>query len=149
MAPLTVDALLPELEARLGIKALRGTDAARAEAVLADAMQLVLAAVGSAITDPPQLAVTAVVLSVARRAYLNPAGVLSETVGPYTVRYGDDSPSGVYLTAAEQAILGRLRSGGHGLWSLSTTRGDDYLMTLYVGDQWAPLSDPIAFESLD
>lgn len=149
MASLSTDDLLPELEARLGLRegSLRGVDRARAVAVLSDAVDLVAAAVGSALADSPQPAARSVALSAARRAYLNPAGALSETVGPHTVRWDDDSPSGVYLTAAEQQVLNLLRRKGRGggLWSLGVERGTDD-GPLLVGDQLAPLSDPIPFE---
>jgi hypothetical protein len=52
---------------------------------------------------------SAVVLAMAGRAYANPQGVSSETVGPYTVARPQ---AGLYMTKAETAALKRL--GGRG-----------------------------------
>jgi hypothetical protein len=52
---------------------------------------------------------SAVVLAMAGRAYANPQGVSSETVGPYTV---SRPQAGLYMTKAETAALKRL--GGRG-----------------------------------
>lgn len=146
MALPDVDQLVPELEVRLGVEpdSLQGNDLARAQAVLSDARALVTAAAGSALADPPQQVAVAVLLMAARRAYLNPSGAVSETVGPYSIRYGDDSPNGVYLTPREVESLRKLAKG-RGIYTMRVER-DDLDDTLWVGDQWAPLSDPIPWE---
>ena len=145
MALPSVDELLPEFYARIGVTNLSGTDKARAEACLSDASDLVTAAAGSGLADPPQPLAVTVTLNSARRAYLNPSGALQETVGPYSVRYGDESPNGVYLTSAELQALRTI--GSHGLWTLTTYR-ESAEETLYVYDQdGVNGGDPIPFES--
>jgi hypothetical protein len=140
-----VEELLPDFEARLGVPvgSLAGVDLARAQAALADASDLVTAAAGDDLGDPVAPVAVAITLNVARRAYLNPSGAVSETVGPYSVRYGDDSPNGVYLTDAERAALHSLGSSHVGLGTIETWRGDEG-STLYVFDQdGVNGSDPI------
>jgi hypothetical protein len=79
-------------------------DTDRARLLIALAMDLC-----AAIIDPVPDTAKAIVLSAAGRAYANPAGTTSETVGPYTMT----SPSaGVYLTKSERAALRRLIGSG-------------------------------------
>jgi hypothetical protein len=143
-----VDELLPEFEARIGVApgSLAGVDLARAQAALSDASDLVTAAAGDDLGDPAAPVAVAITLNAARRAYLNPSGAVSETVGPYSVRFGDDSPNGIYLTERELAALQALGSNHPGLGTISVYR-DDYTDTLWVYDQWGPESDLIPFET--
>lgn len=117
-----------DLEVRLR-RALTGEETAAAAAALADASSLVRAegrqdwwteAGGLTVPD----AVVTVVLTAAKRAFDNPDGVVSETVGPFTRRRSDDSASGAYLTEEEKAIVRRYRATSPGLWTQRTTRED-------------------------
>lgn len=136
MALPPVEELLPDFEARLGVPigSLAGVDLARAQACLSDASDLVTAAAGDDLGDPVAPVAVTITLNVARRAYLNPSGAVSETVGPYSVKYADDSANGVYLTDAERSALHSLGSSHVGLGVIETYRGDD-VGTLYVYDQ--------------
>jgi hypothetical protein len=145
----SVAELLPQFEARIGVApgSLSGVDLARAEACLSDASLLVTAAAGDDLGDPADSLAVTITLNSARRAYLNPSGAVSETVGPYSVRYGDDSPNGVYLTSSELAALHGLGSAHIGIGTISVYR-DDYADTLWVYDQdGVNGGDPIAFET--
>lgn len=148
MALPEVPLLVPGFEARIGVPvgSLAGTDLARAEACLEDARQLVTAAAGDDIGEPANPVAVAITLNVAKRAYLNPSGVVSETVGPYSVRYGDDSPNGIYLTEAELAALHRLGARHPGIGVIETYRSIE-ADTLWVYDQdGVNGGDPIPFE---
>jgi hypothetical protein len=69
-----------------------------------------------------QDAITTVCISVARRAFTNPAGVNSQTAGPFSSDFADAS-SDVYLKASERAVVKRA-AGLTGLISIATTRED-------------------------
>jgi hypothetical protein len=143
-----VDDLMPLFLARIGVDDLAGAELARAEAALTDARELVTAAAGTALSDPPQPVTITITLTAARRAYLNPTGAESETVGPYSVRYSEDSVNGVYLTDAELRALHGL-AGPRGLWIQPTYR-DEPDGTFWVYDQDGDNGgDPIAFETID
>ncbi|GED09169.1 hypothetical protein [Cellulosimicrobium cellulans] len=101
---------------RLGVETLDGVDASRAESALDDATTLALAEVRPAtaarwIEDAPHV-VTTVILKAARREYENPQGYRSENLGEYGATV--DVASGVYLTAAEVALVRRAESGHRG-----------------------------------
>ncbi|MCA6090950.1 hypothetical protein LE181_02015 [Streptomyces sp. SCA3-4] len=61
----------------------------------------------------------AVVLSVAARAYANPQGIVSETVGPYSVQR-PQSQAGLYMTRDERRSL-KLMAGRGGAFSINPT----------------------------
>ena len=69
---------------------------------------------------PPMVVI--VVCEAARRAFENPAGLQSETMGDYTWRAQMTAPatSGVFLTAAERAIV-RRAVGNLGVGSVDLT----------------------------
>lgn len=69
--------------------------------------------------DPLPGTASAVVLSVAARAYSNPQGITAETVGPYTVQR-PQSASGLYLTKAERRSL-KLLAGRGGAFAVDPT----------------------------
>lgn len=103
----------------------------RAEAVLSRVSALVRSQAGRTwVGEEVPDEVGAVVLEVATRVWNK--GVVSESVGSYSVRYADRVAAGLYLTAEERSILGKYRANARGLWSLSTTRGDDYGDTVWV-----------------
>jgi hypothetical protein len=95
------------------------------------------------ITAPPSL--IRVVLGAAQRTYRNPDGEISQTAGPFsrTVKAAD---VGVYLTPAELEIVRRYRQESTGLWTLRTTRGDDYDSTLYLDDQYGFEPFPVGYD---
>lgn len=62
------------------------------------------------VVSPLPAGAEVVVLSAAARAYANPQGVTSETVGVYTV---GRPMAGVYLTKADRATLRRMGGGGN------------------------------------
>lgn len=101
----------------------------RATALLRAASYLVASEVGTDVAEawdeiPGEVA--SVVTQVAARVWFNPQGLVGDSIDDYTRRW--DSPeSGVYLTQMERDILSRYRvKGPRGLWTLGTTRGDDY-----------------------
>lgn len=70
--------------------------------------------------DPLPETAKALVLTVAGRAYSNPQGVTSETVGPYSVQR---PAAGVYLTRGERTSL-KTMSGRGGAFSIDPTPAD-------------------------
>lgn len=98
------DGLLAALEARLGRGTLVDPDRARALAALEDVTGLVEGV--CTIPSPRPLRVTTVILAAVRRAFDNPSGLQSETVGAYSYsRGGDGERFGAYLTDAERRII--------------------------------------------
>jgi hypothetical protein len=91
------------------------------EAFLDDACALVEDIVDDTYTTATVPAVTvAVVCSAVRRAYDNPGGLLTETMGDYTWRVSAASP-GVYFTPAEERRIRRAaRKLGVGSITLSS-----------------------------
>lgn len=118
----------------------------RAGAVLSAASTLVRAeadpdvAAEWAMTTAPD-EVSMVVVQVAARVWLNPTGMVAESVDDYTARWAE-SESGVYLTKTERDVLSKYRTKAKGVWTLGTTRGD------YTGaDQFLDVtgSEPMPF----
>lgn len=135
---------LAGMEARLR-RSLDGPEAAAAEAAIDDATALVRAETGRSwilSTGEPDERVTPIVLSMALRAFRNPEGYSSQTVGSWTGVVGgtgQDVASGVYLTAHERRQLQALMGAG-GLVSIPIERpeliGADG--TVYVPVDYAP-----------
>lgn len=112
-------ATVEAFEERLG-RTLGPTDSARAQAALEDASALVRSEAGKSWvtgttldSDVPDVVVT-ITLVVARRAFDNPAGVASSTIGNVSVNWG----SGIYLTGDERRSLLTAVSAGGGMVSL-------------------------------
>jgi hypothetical protein len=108
----TALASLDDLEARMGTVA----DEARALAAIDDASNLIHTVTNSAWLDDgaliesvPSIAVT-ICCSVARRVLENPAGITSETLGPFSQSVSN-STADVYLTTSEQRLLRRATGG--------------------------------------
>jgi hypothetical protein len=146
MALPSLDDLVTGLEHRLGVEegSLEDTDRARAEAALEDASALVSQVGGTNATggDADAPAVTlAVLYAAAKRTYLNPNGVESETVGAFSVKWGS-----VWLLDGERKLIAGLGGTG-GLWTLGTTRGDSADM-VYVDVVGMP-EDPIPVYASD
>lgn len=82
--------------------------------------------------EPVAPVVKAVALAAAARAYTNPQGLASETVGSYSYSRGSDNRNGgVYLTQDERALLRRVAFPNRpGLGTLTAVRGIG--STLYV-----------------
>lgn len=103
----------------------------RASAVLSAASVLVQSEVGAGVVEdwedvPKDVAV--VTVQVAARVWFNPQGLVADSIDDYSRRWESAQESGVYLTQAERDLLSRYRaSGPKGLWTLGTTRGDDYV----------------------
>ena len=105
-------------------------DANRLDAAIDDASALVrtvarqtwLNDAETAVEDVPDAIVT-VVANVARRGYRNPLGIVHETEGPFSARYGEDAAQGIYLTDAERELVESFRTTS-GLWSMRTSRDD-------------------------
>ncbi|HTE57094.1 MAG TPA: hypothetical protein VK698_39845 [Kofleriaceae bacterium] len=87
----------------LGLEEISGE---RADLLIAQAVSLCLSVV-----KPLPDEATAVVLSVAARAYVNPQQVSYETIGPMSVQRPSGS-GGLYLTKADKAALKALAGRG-------------------------------------
>ncbi|MGW4422511.1 hypothetical protein [Streptosporangium sp. NPDC004631] len=101
---------------------------ARADLLIAQATLL-----AESIVKPLPSGASAVVLAAAGRAYANPQGVSSESVGPYTVQRPQ---AGLYLTKAETAALKRLAGRG-GAFTIDPTPE-----TATPAASWPPTIDP-------
>lgn len=121
-------------------------DDARAAAVLMAASALVQAEVGTSVVegwDEVPDVVASVTVQVAGRVWVNPNGVVSDTKGPFTVRYADDA-RGLHLTETERDILSIYRTNGpKGLFTIGITR-DELLLDQYVDVVGQP-GEPIPF----
>jgi hypothetical protein len=103
-------------------------DYARAEAALADASAMVRTEAGQTwvdaegeLADVPDVAV-AVTIAAARRAFVNPEMLASESIQDYSSTFSSPS-SDIYLTKQERTALRRI-TGRSGLWTQATTRSD-------------------------
>lgn len=101
-----------DLRLYLGLESI---DDARAELMIAQATAL-----AESIVTPLPAAASAVVLAAAGRAYANPQGVTSETVGPYSVQRPQ---AGLFLTRDERRTLQRLAGRG-GAFTVDPTPAD-------------------------
>lgn len=130
-----------DFEARYG-RSLDGDEELRVETLLSDASALVCIESGTewTVTDDDDVVtlgavpvtVVAVVCEAARRAFDNPAGLQSETIGDYTWRAQlGASTAGVFLTAEEKRIV-RRSVGRNGLGAITMT-----------ADLLAPATDPL------
>lgn len=81
-------------------------DGARADLLLTQAIALC-----QSVVKPLPTEATAVVLSVAGRAYVNPQQVSYETIGPMAVQRPQGS-GGLYLTKADKVVLKSLAGRG-------------------------------------
>ncbi|MER7623947.1 hypothetical protein [Streptomyces sp. NPDC126503] len=92
-----------ELALYLGLAEIQG---ARADLLIGQAVAL-----AESVVKPLPEQATAVVLSVAGRAYVNPQQVTYETIGPQTVQRPAGS-GGLYLTKSDKAALKALAGRG-------------------------------------
>lgn len=92
-------------------------DTATANLVLLDLAQgQIIDEIGA--RDPWPATAKAVALSAAKRAYVNPEGASSETVGGTSVAYTDGN-MGVFLTEEERNRLQRVGGGGTAAFSIT------------------------------
>lgn len=123
-------ASLEEFEKRI-YGGISSGDEERAQAALDDASALILAE-GNALwigedespgddAVPVPAAVAAICIAVAKRAFLNPEGVSSESIDGYRASF---QAGEVSLTKEEKRII-RKGSGKSGLWTQPTTRSVD------------------------
>lgn len=128
-------ASLSDFEERIpgGVEA---KDALRAEAALKDASALVRDVAGKTWVTDEELdgdipdGIVSVVISAAKRAFINPDGVRSESIDNFQTSYATSSPD-VYLTQTERQRV-RQAAGRTGLWTQPTTRGDVETDTIFV-----------------
>lgn len=94
-----------------------------------------------------------ITVTAVERAVRNPGGFASESAGDYSYqRVGiPGGVGGVYLTEDEIATLREFRPsagrGVAGLWTLSTTRNENYDDTIWMNDQFG--GDPFPVGSRD
>lgn len=124
-------ASLGDLQDRLG-HPLAESELSRAHAALDDASALVRAVAGQSwldattgeLAEVPDAAVS-ITLAAARRAFDNPDGYVSETIGDYSYTRAGPSAGGevggAYLTEEERAVL-RGMSAASGLGTLTVVR---------------------------
>jgi hypothetical protein len=134
--PLPPLADVDDLADRLG-RELADNEVDRAEAALSDASAMVREEARRDFAEGPPAAIQAVVLTASLRVMRNPEGFVQEMIGAYSYRRREEDTS-VYLTAAEKAICARYRnSGGSGLWTQGTTRGEPcYDETIWYEDSY-------------
>lgn len=121
----------------------------RAGAVLSAASALVRSYAGQSWTaddgnlaDVPDV-VTAVVVQVAGRVWVNPDGLTSATIDDGTRRWGESGSAGLYLSQHEKDILADYASVEQSdLGTLSVTRGTLGPDTIYVPTAPAPSGPP-------
>ena len=127
----------------------------RAGAVLLRASALVRAYTGQTWTnaggdlqDVPEV-VAGIVVQVAARVWMNPAGLSSITVDDATRRWGADGSGGLMLTDAEKAVLADYMDGGApaDLGVVSFTRGPLGNGTVYVPTGPPPSGPPFPWYS--
>jgi hypothetical protein len=118
----------------LGLDAIDGE---RADLLIQQAVALCLSVV-----KPLPDEATAVVLSVAGRAYVNPQQVSYETIGPMSVQRPSGS-GGLYLTKADKAALKSLAGRGGAFTVDPTPTTADPSPTYPVDDAYGP---PLEYE---
>ncbi|WP_435597042.1 hypothetical protein [Streptomyces anulatus] len=112
-------------------------DGDRADLLIQQAVSL-----AESVVKPLPVQATAVVLSVAGRAYVNPQQVSYETIGPMSVQRPTGS-GGLYLTKADKAALKSLAGRGGAFTVDPTPASADPSPTwpvdeIFFGDEFAP-----------
>lgn len=84
-------------------------DTQRLRVLIDDACDIAADITGTTYADGETVpgAIVATICSAVRRAYENPTGLQSETIGDYSYRAFEGGGSGVYFTAAEEKALRR------------------------------------------
>lgn len=124
-------------------------DAFRATAALEDASSLVRDVAGKTwvtddvLDDDIPDGIVSIVLASAKRAFINPDGVRSESIDNFQTTYSTSSPD-VFLTNTERQRVRQL-AGKTGLWTQPTTRMEIETSSVYVDvegqDQPMPVFD--------
>ncbi len=112
-------------------------DGARADLLIAQAVALC-----ETVVKPLPDQATAVVLSAAARAYVNPQSVSYETIGPMSVQRPQGS-GGLYLTKADKTALKSLAGRGGAFTVDPTPATADPSPTYPVDDSYGP---PLEYE---
>lgn len=107
-------------------------DGERADLLIQQAVAL-----AESVVKPLPDQATAVVLSVAGRAYVNPQQVSYETIGPMSVQRPQGS-GGLYLTKADKAALKSLAGRGGAFTVDPTPATADPSPTWPIGDSFGP-----------
>jgi hypothetical protein len=124
---------VPPTAEQLGLYlALPEIDGDRADLLLEQAVALC-----ETVVKPLPDRATAVVLSVAGRAYVNPQQVAYETIGPMSVQRPSGS-GGLYLTKADKSALKALAGRGGAFTVNPTPIGADPSPTYPVDDTYGP-----------
>lgn len=147
MAALPALATVDDLGKLLQVS-IEDTDVARAEALLDDASGLIRAEAGTSWVGDDGVTVTApaVVVTIcknmAKRAFVNPAGYSSETVGNWTGRFADRDQvsSGVYLTEPEIRMI-RRAAGAPTLGTITLSRYPSIPLSDSFGNPLGVVSD--------
>lgn len=124
-------ATVDQLAARVpgGIAA---ADEDRAQAVLDDVSTLINAeAEGAWDSDTPPDVVVTICLAASRRAWVNPDGKVSETIGGYSYRVPDATATGVFLTDDEKRMI-RKAAGVAEAGVATVTLNPDFTGTDYI-----------------
>lgn len=134
-------ASVEELEQRLG-EALAGTERDRGQALLHDASTVIRAVAHGDWDDPVPEVVTTVCLNMAIRAYRNPEGVRQQSLGSFSLTFGDVE-TGVVITDEERRLISIAAGYGVALDSVQLTTGYEATSTVFVpvGDgrgDWLP-----------
>ncbi|NWF25238.1 hypothetical protein HW130_02995 [Streptomyces sp. PKU-EA00015] len=126
-------AFVPPTAEQLGMYlGLPEIDGDRADLLITQAVSL-----AESVVKPLPDQATAVVLSVAGRAYVNPQQVSYETIGPMSVQRPSGS-GGLYLTKADKAALKSLAGRG-GAFTVDPTPEDaDPTPTYPIDDTYGP-----------
>lgn len=118
-----------QLALYLGIEEIQGD---RADLLIQQAVAL-----AESVVKPLPDQATAVVLSVAGRAYVNPQQVSYETIGPMSVQRPSGS-GGLYLTKADKAALKSLAGRGGAFTVDPTPTTADPSPTWPIDDSYGP-----------
>lgn len=118
-----------QLALYLGLEEIQGD---RADLLIAQAVAL-----AESVVKPLPDQATAVVLSVAGRAYVNPQQVSYETIGPMSVQRPSGS-GGLYLTKADKAALKSLAGRGGAFTVDPTPTTADPSPTWPMDDSFGP-----------
>ena len=125
----------------------------RAGAVLSAASALVRSYAGvtwEGVAAPED--VSAVVVQVASRVWLNPNGVVSVTLDDGSLRWSEASAAGLYLTDADKAVLSSYQTQGadsFGLGTVSMAGGSTVNDTTYVPTGPPPSGYPFPWYSTE
>jgi hypothetical protein len=76
--------------------------------------------------DAIPVAIKSVVVQVAARAWRNPDCAAMVTTGPFSEQFAQGVVDVVYLTDVDKAVIAKVAGRRVGIWTMPTTRGDDF-----------------------